>query len=558
MKARAAEVPEKLRGAYFTPAPIVDYLTRWALAGGPARVLEPCCGDGAFLRAIAARRPERNLNLVVDAIEIDEASAQSARSLAPALAHTGAVLDVTHADFFQWLEGQGEQARWEAVVGNPPYVRYQYLDASQRDRAARLCARAGVTLSKRTNAWVPFVIASAMHLTPGGRLAMVVPAEILHVIHADGLRKWLEREMSSVTVVHLRAMAFSGVLQGVVLLLAVRRKKDHSRREDEGISLTRLRVIDVENEQSLPVMESLSARPVDSHPGFNGQWMRALLTRDELQQLSRIEKQPWARKFTDLASVDIGIVTGANGFFVTDRTTVETYALSPMAHPALARSEHARGVVYTAQDHQQNASADRSVFFLEFPRAPRKSFPSPIRRYLARGEKLGIPERYKCRIRDPWWAVPYVWSAPVALLKRCHGFPRLVLNACEAYSTDTAYRVKLASGCESRPQDLVFSFVNSLTFLMAELEGRSYGGGVLELVPSEIEALRIPLARPTVQQFRKLDAMVRDGSSAEQILDFTDPLILGRAGPGGMSARAIHSLREAWIRLRNRRLRVPA
>jgi hypothetical protein len=33
--------------------------------------------------------------------------------------------------------------------------------------------------------------------------------------------------------------------------------------------------------------------------------------------------------------------------------------------------------------------------------------------------------------------------------------------------------------------------VNSLTALTAELEGRHYGGGVLELVPSEIEKLAV-------------------------------------------------------------------
>ncbi len=39
----------------------------------------------------------------------------------------------------------------------------------------------------------------------------------------------------------------------------------------------------------------------------------------------------------------------------------------------------------------------------------------------------------------------------------------------------------------------MFGFLNGLTALTAELEGRHYGGGVLELVPSEIEKLLVPV-----------------------------------------------------------------
>ena len=38
---------------------------------------------------------------------------------------------------------------------------------------------------------------------------------------------------------------------------------------------------------------------------------------------------------------------------------------------------------------------------------------------------------------------------------------------------------------------LAYCFINPLTAIFAELEGRSYGGGVMELVPSEIRKLII-------------------------------------------------------------------
>ena len=75
--------------------------------------------------------------------------------------------------------------------------------------------------------------------------------------------------------------------------------------------------------------------------------------------------------------------------------------------------------------------------------------------------------------------------------KRSHRYPRVILNGANAYTTDTIYRGRLLPGCSRNPADLVASFHNSLTLLTAEIEGRSFGGGVLELVPSEVGRLLV-------------------------------------------------------------------
>ena len=564
VKSRASESAEKLRGAYYTPDPIADYLAAWALAHGPARVLEPCCGDGAFLRAIARRAPVRKHSFVIDAVELDGPASVIAKSIGPTLDRAGAVLDVTRSDFFAWLESQPPEARWEAVLGNPPYIRYQYLDAHQRELANAICERAGVKLSGRTNAWVPFVVATAMRLAPGGRLAMVVPTEILHVLHADGLRRLLEREMSAVSLVHLSGMVFPGVLQGVVLLLATRRReRTAANREDDdgGIAATaRFQVVDVQHEAALPAVDALDAHGIaplqTPTTRLEGRWMRALLSQSETALLVRIEQKNWARPFTDMARVDIGVVTGANNFFVVDVATLDKYELRDVAIPIIGRSDHAKGITYSPRDHARNAREGQAVHLLQIPAGARSSLTAKMREYLKHGETEKLHTRYKTRIRDPWWVVPYVWVAPVAMLKRAHGFTRLLLNTSGATSTDTVYRIRLAPSHLTRGPDIVFSFINSLTLLLSELEGRSYGGGVLEMVPSEIERLRIPLVHPTAAQFTKLDAMVRAGTPIEEILAFTDPLILGRHGAGGLAAKSIATIHGAWQRLRDRRLRV--
>ena len=47
--------PDKLRGGYYTPADLTEWMAAWCIRSADDRVLEPSCGDGAFLTAVAKR-----------------------------------------------------------------------------------------------------------------------------------------------------------------------------------------------------------------------------------------------------------------------------------------------------------------------------------------------------------------------------------------------------------------------------------------------------------------------------------------------------------------------
>lgn len=279
--------------------------------------------------------------------------------------------------------------------------------------------------------------------------------------------------------------------------------------------------------------------------------MSALLTQKERDLLQTVYAHPGVHKFADVAKVDVGIVTGANKFFLVPDEVVRKYALQPWVHPMFGRSEHARGVIYDLKTHEENRQAGLPANFLWFKDTPLNAFPTRVHAYIKQGEAEGLHLRYKCRIRKPWYNIPSVFTATVGMLKRCHDFPRIILNEAKALTTDTAYRIEVQPGI--KPEHLVFSFVNSLTALSAELEGRHYGGGVLELVPSEIERLHIPLIKPNASALQTLDCEIRRGATATEILARQDETILGQLGLDKTERR---SLAEAWKRLRDRRHRV--
>jgi adenine-specific DNA-methyltransferase len=522
--------PDKLRGGYYTPPSLALPLARWGLAGGARRVLEPSCGDGAILQALAALAPP---GLEVDAVELSPGEADRARAvggLPGATVHT--------AEYLGWAARLPPERRYDLVIGNPPYIRYQYFDDALTDRAVALLEAAAVPWSRHVNAWVPFLVDAVQRLGPRGRLAMVVPAELMQVKYTGPVRDFLLRELSCVTVVAFTDLVFPEVQQEVVLVLG-----------QKGGAAQGLRLLEVGSAGDLEDLEARIAAAGPAPAASDAKWTAHLLPPELRGLLAALDADPRVQPLGSLARIEVGIVTGANHFFAVDRATVERHALEPVALPMLGRSAECAGLRFTLEDHRVNAGAGRPVHLLAFPPLPMEALPAGWRAYIAQGEAEGLPTRFKCRIRQPWYTVPSIWAASVCLFKRCHAHTRLILNEAGAHSTDTVYRLRPLGG---DPRALVAGFLNTLSLLSSELEGRSYGGGVLELIPSEIRRLRVPVVPDAAALFEELDAQMRAGARIDVLLDRVDRVVLRRGL--GLSAGEVARLRSGWRQLRDRRL----
>lgn len=539
MKFIADQTAQKLRGGYYTPLDLAAFISSWVKEIGPKRVLEPSCGDGAFFQAMADVKGFARSDLV--GFELDEEEAVKAASRAREIGLKKA--EVRNEDFLGWalknmVEG-GE--RFDAVVGNPPFVRYQFLPPTFQIRSEAIFASLDLKFTKHTNAWVPFILASLALLRPGGRLAMVVPAEIIHVTHAQSLRSYLGRQCRRLVIIDPEELWFDGTLQGAVILMAEKRASVEQKEEGLGIYPVRGREF-----LRKPPSDIFDAPKSINGKTVEGKWTRALLDMETRSLFDEIESHDDVHRFNDIARVDVGIVTGANAFFLVSDETVEQYGLEKYAHPMFGRSGHCPGVIYDATQHSANANKGTPTNFLWFDDDPRQMATGP-KRYIELGEQQQLQTRYKCRIRSPWFKVPSVYSTEVGMLKRSHDTPRLILNKIGAYTTDTAYRIRTR---DIAGEQLVGCFINPLTALSAELEGRHYGGGVLELIPSEIERLVVPLPDVKVDLV-DLDKSIRS-LPTHMTLEKQGRKVLGALG---LSKAKQNATLEGWRKLRDRRHR---
>lgn len=539
---------EKLRGGYYTPPAVAKFLADWAIQSPNARVLEPACGDGVFLEAATRRLLELEvappaLASRLYGVELDSDAAdlaglrlnQTFPSLKLPIIHSG--------DFFEHCLGPLAGQRFDVVLGNPPFIRYQNFPEPHRDIAFRLMQSLGLHPNRLTNAWLPFVALGTEMLASHGRIAMIVPAELLQVNYAAELRKFLSDRLARLTIFTFKHLLFGKVQQEVVLLSG----------EKDGSGATGIRTIELTGVDSLGAYEHRAftrhgLKPMDHS---RDKWTLYFLTKEQLRLLRDLRAAEGLVRLGDLADVDVGVVTGLNDFFVLTKSVLESIgAEKNHVMPLVSRSAHlGKGLVFSRDDWKRNRGDDLTAFLLTLPDLPKGRLPKSIQTYIREAEAKKWHLGFKCRIRSPWYKVPSVWVPDAFLLRQIHDLPRLVVNKSGATSTDTIHRVRARMWADV-PR-LAAAFFNSLTFAFSEVVGRSYGGGVLELEPREAEELPIPWEAAEMIDPEKLDCLLSAGRLKEG-LDYADGILLVKGL--GLRQEQARQLREVWARLRKRRL----
>lgn len=521
---------QKLRGAYYTPPAIADFILRWGIkAGYNGDILEPSCGDGVFLECMANGTMPHNS---VTAIEYDAEEAEKARSIK---LHGS---NVINGDFHKFC--LDTEQRFDLVVGNPPFIRYQYYDETQQALADQIFKRAKLRRTKLTNAWVTFVVGCAQLLREKGRMGFVIPSELLMVKYAQQLRKFLAKTFNKINIVSFENLVFEKIQQEVVLLLCERNGTDEHKIEH-------IEVKDVEGLLALnPHQLDFPTKDIDFH---TDKWTCYFLDKEELDLLEKVKSRNMSTIST-FANVEVGITTGANGYFTVPKSVVKMYQLSDYARPMVGRSVQVNSLCFTQNDWKNNVEAGAKAYLLVFPPNAKAKGNDGVQTYLENGEKQNIHTGYKTSIRDHWWVIPSIKLSDAFFLRRNNIYPKFVLNDAGAYTTDTMHRVFIKEGVNKKA--FIASYYNSLSFAFAEILGRNFGGGCLELMPSEVENIYLPYRVENEFIFSKLDHMLRSKCTAEEILDYTDDIIL-RQGMG-FSEKEVKLARSIWHKIINRRL----
>ena len=539
MKLKQDSTEQKLRGAYYTPLQLANAMVSLFVRERIGTVLEPSCGDGVFLDSLAQLDMLDRVDALT-AVEIEPDEAEKVRTSYQGQNN----VQVYTEDFFKYYERVLGKEQYDLILGNPPYIRYQYLTEEQREMQSSILVSHGMKANKLINAWVAFLVACVQLLSDTGKIAFVIPAEILQVAYAEDLRLFLSEHLAKITIITFDQLVFPDIEQEVVVFIG-----------EKGVEEKGIRIIEMKDLDGFDSLD-LEQNGFQKMQHVREKWTKYFVNAAEMELIQKIRSDTRFARFADYGLINVGITTGNNSYFSVTEDVCEKYSLESVTLPLIGRSSHAHGITFTEEDWANNKAAGKRARLISFPESVSyDDYPQAHKQYIEQGETAGENKGYKCSIRDRWYIVPSVWVPDAFFLRRNNFYPKFVLNECNAVSTDTMHRMKFYLGVE--PENVLLSYYNSISFAFTEICGRSYGGGVLEILPGEMGNIMLPKLVDIDPQKRadllqRVDGFVRKDDDIEAALDIVDQEIL--VDMLGIDPTWCAQCRAIWRKLQKRRL----
>jgi len=480
-------------GRYDTPRLLSEAVADWAVRSPTDHVLEPSSGSGVLvlsvihrLRSLGQSRPRSN----VWACDIDPTACSQTMQNCRLSANR-----VWNADFLSLISQDGVAKRkFDSVVGNPPYVSLHRMPIRQRKSAFDIAERLNLPIDCKASLWGYFLAASVFALREKGRLALILPESILHAEYGRELLRTTGSLFSGCIALSIRERCFvaDGTAERVVLLLGDDFRGSSSTSE---IALHESATV----KEAANFLSGLTPARAALLPRLNGHAVPHLLP-SSLCMPFDLADIPCSIPLANCVDIKIGVVTGANDFFVLSESERKHLRLPLFAvTPILSRFEACPGLAFRWADWERSRDAGKKCWlFCPGPESRSKA----VSNYLA-----AFPEQEKAKNctfgkRSPWYAVQ-LDREPDAFLRYMGAYgPRMAFVRCSATCTNSVHRVYFKKDTtQLERKAIMMSLHSSFSQLSAEFEGRAYGSGVLKLEPSEARRVHLLLPHKLTDQY---------------------------------------------------------
>jgi type I restriction-modification system DNA methylase subunit len=509
-------------GQYYTPPPIVELITEMCIKSPNDRVLDPACGSGGFLVkayhklndlkrkenpfADDAKLHEEILNQLYG-VDINPFPAQlssinlAVRNLKVASRHINLVV----SDFFKVKPTMGIIPKdLDVVVTNPPYTRQEEMEYKDQIREEALTYSDGskIRLDARAGIYAYFFTHSTKFLKNHGMMGQITSDTWLDVGFGEDLKRFFLDYFKIHAIIWYDVRAFEKALVGTCITILEKEDESKEDRENNTVKFVRIKKA-LPTEELVREIETAKGDFEDEHIGITVKKQKELEPKDKWGKFLRapsiyfkIKRNPRMAKLGELARVSYAIKTGANEFFYLDKEKAKLWGIEKkFLEPLISSPKNIRIEI-------QPKDVNEWVLMVHEPKKMLKN--ANVLKYIEHGENVevrikggkkggtvvkGYHNLSSVKSRKTWYDLGE--REPSPMLFSCRIWERCIfaVNKAKAQADKAFYEIRPKN---TKHINILAGILNSsLTALLAELHGRFYGGGVLELEIYECKDLPI-------------------------------------------------------------------
>jgi hypothetical protein len=503
------------RGAIFTRIEVVDFILDLVgyVANEPLhhrRILEPSFGEGDFLLPIVERllsawrenggnvsSADVELGEAIRGVELHRETFVSTRKIVVnRLIKEGISASVASELADQWLiQGdfllERQSARFDFVVGNPPYVRQELIPAPLLSEYRRRYQ----TMYDRADLYIPFIEHSLSLLDKGGTLGFICADRWMKNRYGGPLREFIARGF------HLKAYvdmvdtnAFHSEVSAYPAITVITKSKTNATRIAHRPEIDKKTLASVAadiNSESLS--KDSSVREMVGVVSGSEPWL--LESSDQMSLIRRIESQFPALEQAG-CKVGIGVATGADKAFIGNFESLDVE--SDRKIPLVATRDIQSGEVVWQGQGVINPFADDGglVDLRDYPK---------LASYLE--ERKSVVAKRHCAQKAPsnWYrTIDRIWpeltSKPKLLIPDIKGEAHIVFEPGRLYPHHNLYYV-VSDTWDLRALHAVL--LSSIAKLFVATYSTKMRGGYLRFQAQYLRRIRIPFWQEVSENLRR-------------------------------------------------------
>lgn len=244
-------------GQYFTPEYVADFMIGLSSVAKDAKILEPACGEGVFLKLLE----EKGYKNIIG-YEVDETLNKITKSKI----------------LFESFVTADIKEKYDLVIGNPPYIRWKHLNQTLKEELNN-----NELWQKYFNSLCDylciFVLKSVELLKENGELIFITPEYWINTKHAQILRSYLTKNGYFTNIVHFNETPIFDKVASSILIFKFIKSSDLKKRTQNIKVIKYLSTQRLTQETLSKINNGIQDKKIEvferSQFGLNERWMLA-------------------------------------------------------------------------------------------------------------------------------------------------------------------------------------------------------------------------------------------------------------------------------------------